>query len=84
MDYERLVQSQESATRELLDWCQLPFESQCLEFHLNTAPAATASAAQVREPIHARSIGLWNHCARQLVSLAAALRQAALRSRVGH
>ena len=75
LDYERLVQSQESATRELLDWCQLPFESQCLEFHLNTAPAATASAAQVREPIHARSIGLWKHYARQLVSLAAALRQ---------
>ncbi len=78
LDYERLVQSQESATRELLDWCELPFESQCLEFHLNTTPAATASAAQVREPIHARSMGLWKHYARQLVSLAAALRQGGL------
>jgi tetratricopeptide (TPR) repeat protein len=74
-DYERLVQSQESATRELLQWCGLPFEPQCLEFDRNTAPAATASAAQVREPIHARSIGLWKHYATQLAPLAAALRE---------
>jgi tetratricopeptide (TPR) repeat protein len=75
LDYERLVQSQESATRELLDWCGLPFEPQCLEFHRNTAPAATASAAQVREPIHARSIGLWKHYATPLAPLAAMLRE---------
>ena len=75
MDYERVVQSQESATRELLDWCHLAFEPQCLEFHRNSAPAATASAAQVREPIHARSIGIWKHYARRLAALAAALRQ---------
>jgi len=75
LDYERLVQSQESATRELLSWCGLPFEPQCLEFHRNTAPAATASAAQVREPIHARSIGLWKRYAAQLAPLAAGLRE---------
>jgi tetratricopeptide (TPR) repeat protein len=74
-DYEHLVQSQQSATRELLDGCGLPFEPQCLEFDRNRAPAATASAAQVREPIHARSIGLWKHYATQLAPLAAALRE---------
>jgi tetratricopeptide (TPR) repeat protein len=74
LDYERLVQSQQHATRALLDWCGLAFEPQCLEFHRNTAPAATASAAQVREPIHARSIGNWKHYAALLAPLAAALR----------
>ncbi len=75
LDYERLVLSQESATREVLSWCGLPFEPQCLEFHRNSSPAATASAAQVREPMHARSIGLWKHYERQLAPLAAALRE---------
>ena len=78
IDYERVVQSQEVATRELLAWCDLPFEAQCLEFHRNTAPAATASAAQVREPLHARSIGNWKHYAALLEPLAAALRAGGL------
>jgi hypothetical protein len=79
LDYECLVQSQESATRELLDWCGLPFEPQCLEFYRNTAPAATASAAQVREPIHARSIGIWKHFATRLAPLAAVLEEGGVR-----
>ena len=73
LDYERVVQSQEQATQELLAWCGLPYEAQCLEFHRNPAPAATASAAQVREPLHSRSIGLWKNYAAQLEPLAAAL-----------
>jgi hypothetical protein len=73
LDYEHVVRSQQPATRELLDWCGLPFEPQCLEFHSNPAPAATASAAQVREPLHARSIGIWRNYAAQLVPLATAL-----------
>ena len=78
LDYERVVQAQEPATRELLDWCGLPFEAQCLEFHRNTAPAATASAAQVREPLHARSIGNWRHYSAQLQPLIDALRAGGL------
>ncbi len=78
LDYERVVHSQREATRELLDWCGLPFEPRCLDFHLNTAPAATASAAQVREPLHARSIGNWRHYAAQLEPLIAALRAGGL------
>jgi tetratricopeptide (TPR) repeat protein len=78
IDYEHLVRSQHEATRELLDWCGLRFEAQCLEFHLNTAPAATASAAQVREPLHSRSIGNWRHYAAQLEPLIESLRAGGL------
>jgi len=74
VDYERVVASQEAATRELLGHCGLPFEARCIEFHRNESPAATASAAQVREPVHARSVGLWRRYERQLEPLAAALR----------
>jgi hypothetical protein len=78
VDYERLVASQEAVTRELLAYCELPFEAQCLEFHRNAAPAATASAAQVREPIHARSVQIWQRYATQLAPLADALRAGGL------
>ncbi|MGH8253811.1 MAG: sulfotransferase [Steroidobacteraceae bacterium] len=78
LDYECVVGSQSDATRELLDWCGLPFEARCLDFHANTAPAATASAAQVREPVHTRSIGNWRNYASQLEPLIAQLRAGGL------
>ena len=78
VDYERLVSDQEPVTRALLEHCGLPFEAQCLEFHRNEAPAATASAVQVREPVHARSVGLWRRYAAQLEPLAAGLRAGGL------
>jgi len=49
MRYETLVQEQERVTRELLDFCELPFEAACLEFHKNTRQVNTASVNQVRQ-----------------------------------
>lgn len=56
VDYETLVGAQEAATRRLLDYCGLEFDRACLHFHENASPTSTASAAQVREPIHSRSV----------------------------
>ncbi|MBU3972152.1 MAG: sulfotransferase, partial [Alphaproteobacteria bacterium] len=74
VDYEALVADQEAVSRRIIDHCGLDWQDACLTFHENTAPAATASAAQVRQPIHARSVGLWRRYADQLEPLAAALR----------
>ncbi|MFA4892433.1 sulfotransferase [Brevundimonas sp.] len=74
VDYEALVADQETVSRRIIDHCGLDWQDACLTFHENTAPAATASAAQVRQPIHARSVGLWRRYADQLEPLAAALR----------
>lgn len=74
VDYEALVADQETASRRIIDHCGLDWQDACLTFHENTAPAATASAAQVRQPIHARSVGLWRRYSDQLEPLAAALR----------
>jgi len=68
--YEDLVADQEASTRRLLEYCGLPFETACLEFHRNTAPTATASAAQVRRPLYASSVGRWQAYERQLAPLA--------------
>ncbi len=55
--YEDLTADQEGQTRRLLAGCGLTFEPACLDFHRAAAPAATASAVQVRQPLHSRSVG---------------------------
>ncbi|MEW9797417.1 tetratricopeptide repeat-containing sulfotransferase family protein [Alteromonas sp. CYL-A6] len=57
--YEALVTSPESEVRDLLAFCNLPWEPQCLHVDKNAAPVSTASKVQVREPINARSLGRW-------------------------
>ena len=57
--YERIVADIEGETRAMLDFCSLDFEPACVAFHENTAPVATASSAQVREPLYTRSLGRW-------------------------
>lgn len=57
--YERVVGDIEGETRRLLDFCGLQFEAACLDFHENTAPVATASSAQVRQPLYTGSLARW-------------------------
>jgi tetratricopeptide (TPR) repeat protein len=71
--YARLVADAESVTREVLDFCGLPYEAGCAELDRNTAPVATLSSQQVREPIHQRAIGEWQRYARQLEPLRVAI-----------
>lgn len=59
VDYEALVADPEGQIRAILAFCDLPWDAACLDFHRNTAGVATASAVQVREPLHNRNIGLW-------------------------
>ena len=73
VSYEALVQSQEAETRRLLEFCGLPWEERCLDFHRNSAPVATASAVQVREPLYASSIGRWRRYAAHVKPLIAEL-----------
>jgi hypothetical protein len=50
-EYETLVADPETRIRELLEFCDLPFEENCLNFHATERHVATPSAAQVRQPI---------------------------------
>ncbi|MGD2168525.1 MAG: sulfotransferase [Gammaproteobacteria bacterium] len=76
LSYEALVSEPRAHTARLLEHCGLTWQDACLSFHENTAPVATASAAQVREPIHARSIGRWKRYGSGLDSLRARLEAA--------
>jgi tetratricopeptide (TPR) repeat protein len=70
LDYEALVSDQEGTTRRLLEHCGLEWQPACLRFHENTAPTATASAAQVRQPIYRDSVDLWRNYRQGLAPLA--------------
>ncbi|MGH8041364.1 MAG: tetratricopeptide repeat-containing sulfotransferase family protein [Rudaea sp.] len=49
--YEALVADPETQIRALLQFCRLPFDPACLNFHETRRNVSTASAAQVREPL---------------------------------
>ena len=75
IDYDELVRDTESAARRLLGFCGLPYEPACLDTTSNQSPVATLSSAQVRSPIHQRSLGEWRRYERQLQTLRDALTQ---------
>jgi len=47
--------------RRLLDYCGLPFEAACLDFHQNRRAVSTASSEQVRRPIFRSGLDYWRH-----------------------
>lgn len=49
--YEALVATPEAQIRELLSFCQLPFDSACLNFQNAPRAIRTPSALQVRQPM---------------------------------
>ncbi|HKT30067.1 sulfotransferase [Dyella sp.] len=69
VSYAELVLDTESTLRKVLAYCELPWERECLLPEQNEAPVATPSSSQVREPIHARSLGEWQRYAAQLEPL---------------
>ena len=48
---------QERVTGNLVQFCDLPWDDACLEFHRSRRVAHTASAEQVRRPMYRSSIG---------------------------
>lgn len=59
IDYPLLVARPEQTIRETLAFCSLDWDPSCLSFHENAAAVSTASAVQVREPLHNRNLDIW-------------------------
>jgi tetratricopeptide (TPR) repeat protein len=76
VDYEDLIANQEAVSRGLVAHCGLEWDPACLSFERNTSPSLTASAAQIRQPIYASSVGLWHRYAASLEPLRMALHEA--------
>jgi Sulfotransferase family len=54
--HEDVVGDLEGSVRRILDFCGLPFEPACLEFHKIQRNLHTASSEQVRQPISREGI----------------------------
>lgn len=61
VNYEDVVADLEGEVRRLLEFCGLPFEAQCLEFHKSSRSVRTASSKQVRQPIFREGLEHWRH-----------------------
>jgi hypothetical protein len=59
--YESLIEDPEGSVRKLLDFCGLPFDQKCLDFHDAQRRVRTASSQQVREKLHTRSVERWRN-----------------------
>jgi hypothetical protein len=72
--YEAIVGDLEGQARKLIEFCGLTWDDRCLAFHENASAITTPSAAQVRQPIYASSIGRWKKYGALLDPLRATLR----------
>jgi tetratricopeptide (TPR) repeat protein len=57
VDYEKLTRDQEAETRRILEFCDLPWNDACLQFHKARRVVATLSYDQVRRPMYTTSVG---------------------------
>ena len=73
VSYEALVGDQAGQTRQLLEFCGLPWDEQCLRFNETERFSATASYDQVRRPLYNQSVERWRHYAAHLGPLQKAL-----------
>jgi len=61
VQYEDVVTDLDAQVRRMLDFCGLPFEQACVEFHKSDRPVNTASSEQVRVPIYQSGVEFWKN-----------------------
>ena len=79
--HEDVVDDLEGSVRRILDYCELPFEPACLEFHRTERSIRTASSEQVRQPIYREGLDQWKNYEPWLGPLKEALGDALVRYR---
>ncbi len=73
VQYEDLVMDQERVSREIIDFCDLDWDPQCLRFHESGRLVLTLSYDQVRKPMYTSAMGRWKKYEKHLGVLQAAL-----------
>jgi len=76
--YEDVVQDLEPKARRIIDFLGLDWQDACVDFHEQDAAVTTASAAQVREKAHTRSVGRWRKFEKNLSPMMKELKNAGL------
>ena len=66
INYEKLTSNPETQIRDLLSFCKLDWQDDCLNFHNNKRPIKTASDTQARNKIYKTSINSWKNYEKHL------------------
>lgn len=74
LDNEQLVAEQETISKDIINFCDLEWEEQCLDFYKTRRQVRTASIEQVRQPMNKKSIGAWKNYEDYLGELVSSLK----------
>lgn len=61
INYEDMISSPEIEISNLLKYCNVNFEEDCMEFYKSKRPVKTASSEQVRQPIYKSGLDYWKN-----------------------
>ena len=67
--YENLIKDSEKEIKNLVNYCDLEWDENCMSFYNNKKSVSTASLAQVRNPIYKSSIEKWKNYSEELKEL---------------
>jgi len=67
--YEEMVEDHENSVRKLLDFCELEWDDNVLEFYKTKRNVQTASVVQVRQPLYKSAINRWKRYEKHLTPL---------------
>jgi hypothetical protein len=81
VQHEDVVDDLEGGVRQVLEFCGLPFQPACLDFHKTERSVRTASSEQVRQPIFREGLDQWRNYEPWLGPLREALGDALTRYR---
>ncbi|MEH6696344.1 MAG: sulfotransferase [Hyphomonas sp.] len=73
VQHEDVLDDLEGQVRRLLDYCSLPFDARCVDFHNTERAVRTASSEQVRQPINKAGLEQWRPYEAHMGPLKAAL-----------
>lgn len=73
VQYEDLVDDQETLSRRMIEFCGLEWDDACLEFHKSKRTVTTPSYDQVRRPIYRKSVERWRKYESHIAPLIEAL-----------
>lgn len=75
VQHEEVIDDLEGQVRRILNFCGLPFEQQCIDFHKTQRTIKTPSSEQVRQPIYRSGLDQWKHFEAHLQPLIKVLEQ---------
>ena len=66
INYEDIIKNPNERINDLLEFCNVEFEENCLNFYQSKRPVKTASSEQVRQPMYKTGLDYWKNYANHL------------------